>query len=128
MAAVAGIDPSGWLEYQLATASPDLLRTMVKTFAEAVMSVQDDQRCGAEYGTRSPDRVDSRNGYRTPGVGYLRQQHRAGDPETPVRLLLPGVAPAASAPGRAGLATVVATSYLLGLSTRRVEKLAEQLR
>lgn len=34
MAAVEGIDPTGWLDDQLAAASPDLLRSMVKTFAE----------------------------------------------------------------------------------------------
>jgi transposase-like protein len=65
MAASEGIDPTGWLDDQLATASPDLLRSMVNTFAEAVMSAEADQVCGAEYGTRSPERVNSRNGYRT---------------------------------------------------------------
>ena len=65
MAASEGIDPAAWLDDQLAGASPDLLRTMVKTFAEAVMSAEADQRCGADYGTRSPERVNSRNGYRT---------------------------------------------------------------
>jgi putative transposase len=53
MAAVEGIDPTGWLDDQLATASPDLLRSMVKTFAEAVMSAEADQLCGAEYGPES---------------------------------------------------------------------------
>lgn len=48
MAAVEGIDPTGWLDDQLAAASPDLLRSMVKTFAEAVMSAEADQLCGAE--------------------------------------------------------------------------------
>jgi putative transposase len=57
MAAVEGIDPTGWLDDQLAMASPDVLRSMVKTFAEAVMSAEADQHCGAEYGQRSPDRV-----------------------------------------------------------------------
>ncbi|HET6503806.1 MAG TPA: transposase, partial [Amycolatopsis sp.] len=65
MAAPEGIDPTGWLDEQLAATSPDLLRNMVKTFAEAVMSTEADQCCGAEYGTRSPGRVNSRNGYRT---------------------------------------------------------------
>ena len=37
MAARPSIDVSGWLEEQLAHASPDLLRSMVQTFAEARM-------------------------------------------------------------------------------------------
>jgi transposase-like protein len=34
------------------------------TFAEAMMSADADQVCGAEYGTPSEDRVNHRNGYR----------------------------------------------------------------
>ena len=37
MAAGPSIDVSGWLEEQLAQASPDLLRSMVQTFAEALV-------------------------------------------------------------------------------------------
>ena len=65
MTAPDSIDPTGWLDDQLASASPDLLRNMVKTFADAVMSADADQLCGADYGTRSPERTNSRNGYRT---------------------------------------------------------------
>jgi putative transposase len=41
------------LENNLAAASPDLLRTMVKSFAEALMSAEADAICGAPYGTVS---------------------------------------------------------------------------
>jgi putative transposase len=44
---------SGWLDKQLAQASPDLLRSMVTTFAEAVMSADAGAVCGATYGERS---------------------------------------------------------------------------
>src|SRR6187402_655416 len=37
---------------------------MVQTFAEALMSADADAVCGARYGQRSPDRINSRNGYR----------------------------------------------------------------
>ena len=42
MAAGPSIDVSGWLDEQLAQASPDLLRAMVKTFAEAIMAADAD--------------------------------------------------------------------------------------
>ena len=45
--------------------SPDVLRALVKTFAEAVMSAEAQVLCGAEYGEVSPERLNSRNGYRT---------------------------------------------------------------
>jgi putative transposase len=51
-------------EKHLASASPDLLREMVAVFANAMMSAQADQACGAGYGQRSAERVNQRNGYR----------------------------------------------------------------
>ncbi|MEW2157149.1 transposase [Streptomyces sp. NPDC007189] len=48
----------------LAPASPDLLRAMVKTFADALMSAETDVLCNAEYGQVSDERVNHRNGCR----------------------------------------------------------------
>jgi hypothetical protein len=64
MAATPSIDMSGWLHEQLAQASPDLLRAMVTTFAEALMSAEADAVCGAPFGVRSSERTNTRNGYR----------------------------------------------------------------
>ena len=58
------MDVSVWLRKQLEETSPDLLRAMVKDFAEALMSADADAACGAGYGERSPERVNRRNGYR----------------------------------------------------------------
>jgi putative transposase len=62
MTARPSIDLSGWMHEKLGQASPDLLRAMVKTFAEALMSAEADAVCGAGYGERSPERTNSRNG------------------------------------------------------------------
>ncbi len=60
-------------EENLAAASPDLLRAMIKTFADALMSAEADALCNAEYGQVSDERVNHRNGYRrasgTPAPG-----------------------------------------------------------
>ncbi len=64
MTAGPSIDLSGWLDEQLAQASPDLLRDMIKTFAEALMGAEADAICGAPYGERSAERTNKRNGYR----------------------------------------------------------------
>src|ERR1044071_7582928 len=58
------MDVGDWLRKQLEEASPDLLRAMVQDFAEALMIAEADAVCGAGYGERSPERVNSRNGYR----------------------------------------------------------------
>jgi transposase-like protein len=49
---------------QLPQAEPDLLRSMLTAFVQALMSAEADAQCGAEYGGRRPDRTNRRNGYR----------------------------------------------------------------
>jgi len=127
MAAGPSIDVTGWLEEQLAQASPDLLRSMVQTFAEALMGAEADAVCGASYGERSEERANTRNGYRR-----REWDTRAGS----IQLAIPKLRQGSYFPdwllerrrrAEAALVTVVATSYLLGVSTRRMEKLVETL-
>jgi putative transposase len=127
MAAGPSIDPVSWFDEHLAQASPDLLRSMLKTFAEALMSADADAVCGAAYGARDPDRVNRRNGYRD-----RPWDTRAGT----IELQLPKLREGSYFPewllqrrrrAEQALITVVATSYLLGVSTRRVERLVETL-
>ena len=49
----------------LERAEPDLLRSMLKTFVEALIGAEADAICGAPYGARSEERVNSRDGYRS---------------------------------------------------------------
>src|SRR4028118_1543681 len=65
MTAPSSIDPAHFLHEQLAQASPDLLRQMLTTFINTLMSAEADAVCGAEYGARSAERINVRNGYRT---------------------------------------------------------------
>ncbi len=127
MAASDSVDVAGWLHERLAAASPDLLREMVKTFAEALMSAEADAVCGAPYGARDEARTNRRNGYRG-----REWDTRAGT----VELAIPKLRTGSYYPewllerrrrAEQALISVVATSYLLGVSTRRVEKLVEQL-
>ena len=118
--------PGAEFEQTLASASPDLLREMVRGFAQRMMDAEVEARCGAGYGEVSPDRVNSRNGYR------MREwDTRAGTIELAVPKLRQGSYFPSFLEHRrraeAALASVVATSYLLGVSTRRVEKLAAAL-
>ena len=64
MTANRSIDPAQFLSEQLERAEPDLLRSMLKTFIDALMGAEADALCGAPYGARSDDRVNFRNGYR----------------------------------------------------------------
>jgi len=67
MTATPSIDLPGWMAEQLSQASPDLLRSMIQTFAEALMSADADAVCGAAYAQRSTERTNTRNGYRRRG-------------------------------------------------------------
>ncbi len=64
MTAVPSIDPARFLNEQLSQASPDLMRDLLTTFVNALLGAQADAVCGAGYGERSEERVNSRNGYR----------------------------------------------------------------
>ncbi len=127
MTALESVDAAGWLRQQATEGNPDVLRTLITTFANALMSAEADAVCGAEYGQRSDERTNRRNGYRN-----REWDTRAGT----VELAIPKLRQGSYFPdwllehrrrAEQALVTVVATSYLLGVSTRRVEKLAEQL-
>ena len=67
MTANPSIDPARLLHEQLERAQPDLLRSLLATFIDALMGAEADAICGASYGVASPERVNSRNGYRHRG-------------------------------------------------------------
>ncbi|GAA0930451.1 hypothetical protein GCM10009560_34920 [Nonomuraea longicatena] len=94
---------------------------------EALMSAEADGLCGAGYGERSDERTNRRNGYRT----------RDGDTRAgSIELAIPKLRSGSYFPdwllerrrrAEQALISVVATGYLLGVSTRRVDRLVEQL-
>src|SRR5216117_2067212 len=118
---------SSWLRKQLEQASPDLWRAMVQDLAEALMGAEVDALCGAAYGERSPERVNRRNGYRE-----RDWDTRVGSIELAVPKLREGsyfpdwlLQPRRRA--EQAFVSVIADAYLAGVSTRRVEKLVQQL-
>ena len=121
------IDPSVFLYEQLAQASPDLMRELLGTFINALLSAQADSLCGADYGTRSTQRTNTRNGYR-----HRDLDTRAGT----IDIAIPKVREGTFFPewllerhrrAEAVLTTVVATCHLLGVRTRRMDKLVRTL-
>src|SRR3954467_865178 len=121
MTAPSSIDPARFLHEQLAQASPDLLRQMLTTFINTLMSAEADAVCGAEYGTRSAERTNHRNGYRPRGFDTRAGTLEVAIPKLPAGSYFPDWLLERRA--ERALTTVVATCYLLGVSTRRMEKL-----
>ena len=127
MAVNNSVDVVAMLREQLVAASPDLARQMLASLAQALMSADADAMCGAGFGEISPDRVNRRNGYRP-----REWDTRVGT----IELQIPKLREGSYFPGwllerrrraEQALISVVATSYLLGVSTRRVEKLVQTL-
>jgi putative transposase len=127
MTAPSSIDLARCLHDQLESASPDLLRSMLARFINALMSAEADAVCGAPYGLPGPDRVNVRNGYR-----HRDFDTRAGTLDVAIPKLrsgsyFPDWLLERRRRAEAALTSVVATCYLLGVSTRRMEKLVETL-
>ncbi len=121
------MDLLGWLRKQLAEAEPDLLREMVRTFAESLMGAEADALCGAAFRERSGERVNRRNGYRERPFDT-----RAGT----ITLQVPKLRSGSYFPdwllerrrrAERALVAVVAECYVKGVSTRRVDGLVKTL-
>lgn len=121
------MDVLGTLRKRIEESEPDLLRTIVHSVTEMLMSAEVDQMCGAEYRERSEERENYRNGYRTRdwdtrvGTIPLEIPRLRQGSYFPDWLLGKGKRAERS------LVTVVAEAYVLGVSTRRMEKLVETL-
>ena len=127
MTAVPSIDPARFLDEQLSQASPDLLRELLTTFVNALLSAQADAVCGAGYGERTPERVNSRNGYRHRDLDTRVGTLDVAVPKLRQGSLYPDWLLERRKRAERALTSVVATCYLLGVSTRRMDKLVQTL-
>ena len=121
------MDALDWLRKHLDEDGSDLLREMVRTFAERLMSAEVEAICNAGYGEVTPDRLNSRNGYRARdfdtrvGTIKLAIPKLRHDSYHPTWLLEP------RRRAERALTQVVAECYVRGVSTRRVEGLVQTL-
>lgn len=121
------IDPARMLEEQLAQASPDLLRELLGTFINTLLSAEADSVCGADYGQSSPERVNSRNGYRHRDFDTRAGTLDVAIPKLRTGSYFPEWLLERRTRAEQALTSVVATCYLLGVSTRRMNKLVQSL-
>ena len=127
MTAVPSIDPARFLEEQLAQASPDLLRELLTSFINTLLSTEADAVCGAAYGQPSPDRVNIRNGYRHRDLDTRVGTLDVAIPKLRTGTYFPEWLLERRRRAEAALTSVVATCYLLGVSTRRMDRLVQSL-
>jgi len=65
MATTSSMDLVALVREHLEEAHPDVLRSLIETFVEALMGAEVDAICGAAYHHASPERTNRRNGYDT---------------------------------------------------------------
>ncbi len=121
------LNPVALLEKGLSDASPDLMRTLLATVINALLSADADAVCGAEYGVASPERVNSRNGYRHRDLDTRVGTIDVAVPKLRQGSYFPDWLLEHKKRAEAALISVVATCYLLGVSTRRMDKLVATL-
>jgi transposase-like protein len=121
------MDALGWLRKQLAEQDPDLLASMVKVFAEELMSAEADSLCGAGYGERSDERVNRRNGYRARPWDTRAGTIELAVPKLRVGTYYPEWLLDRRRRAERAFVSVVAECYVRGVSTRRVEGLVKTL-
>ena len=121
---VPGLDRLGKL---IEDADPDIVRNLLKMMAEQLMGAEADALCGAGYRSRSEARQNTRNGYRT-----RPWDTRVGSIDLAVPKLRRGsyfpewlLEPRRRA--ERAMVTVIAEAYVAGVSTRRVEQLAQAM-
>lgn len=120
------IEAIDWLRKQM-EAAPDGLKELLSEMAMRLMDADVEAQCGAGYGERSPDRVNTRNGFRS-----RPWDTRVGT----VELKIPKLRHGSYFPGwlleprrraERALTAVIVESYVQGVSTRRVEDLVQTL-
>ena len=121
------VDPSAVLGQALADASPDLMRHLLGTVINSLLSAEADAVCGAEWGQPSADRTNRRNGYRHRDLDTRVGTIDVAIPKLRTGTYFPEWLLERRKRAEAALISVVATCYLLGVSTRRMDKLAASL-
>jgi len=107
-------------------ADTDLLRDMLQFVAQRLMDMDVESLCAAFYGERSPERLNSRNGYRE-----RLWETRAGSVDLKIPKLRKGsYFPGFLEPRRTAekaLAAVIQEAYIQGVSTRSVDELVKAM-
>ncbi len=121
------MEPLAWLRKQLEAADVDLLREMVAAFIDRLMGAEVDALCGAPYGERSPERVNSRNGYRARDFDTRTGTIELAVPKLRAGSYFPDWLLERRRRAERALVAVVAECYVRGVSTRRVDGLIKTL-
>jgi transposase-like protein len=121
------VDPAGLLGEALSEASPDLMRSLLQSIINALLSADADAVVGAEWGRPAPGRTAQRNGYRHRDLDTRVGTVDVAIPKLRSGTYFPEWLLERRKRAESALITVVADCYLAGVSTRRMDKLVKTL-
>lgn len=121
------VDPARLLGEALADSSPDLMRQLLQTMINALLSADADVVVGAEWGQPSPQRTAQRNGYRHRDLDTRLATIDVQIPKLRQGSYFPEWLLERRKRAETALITVVADCYLAGVSTPRMDKLVKTL-
>ncbi|UTX34982.1 IS256 family transposase [Micrococcus luteus] len=121
------LDPAGLLSEALPEASPDMMRHLLQTMINTLLSADADAVVGAEWGKPTPTRSAQRNGYRHRDLDTRVGTVDVAIPKLRSGTYFPEWLLERRKRAESALITVVADCYLAGVSTRRMDKLVKTL-
>ena len=125
--ATTNIDAFDWLRKQMDAAPNDAVKELLSQMVIRLMDAEVESVCGAEYGERTPDRLNTRNGYRPrpwdTRVGTLE----LGIPKLRHGTYFPSWLLEPRRRAERALTAVIVEAYVQGVSTRKVEDLVQSL-
>jgi putative transposase len=121
------VDPAGLLGDALSQASPDLMRSLLQSIINTLLSADADAVVGAEWGRPSSSRTAQRNGYRHRDLDTRVGTIDVAVPKLRQGTYFPQWLLERRKRAESALITVVADCYLAGVSTRRMDKLVKTL-
>lgn len=121
------LDPAGLLGEALSEASPDMMRHLLQTMINTLLSADADAVVGAEWGKPSSSRTAQRNGYRHRDLDTRVGTVDVAIPKLRSGTYFPEWLLERRKRAESALITVVADCYLAGVSTRRMDKLVKTL-
>lgn len=108
-------------------ADGDILRELLSRMIHALMNAEVDGLCGARHGERSAERVNHRNGYRSRPFDTRMGTLDLAIPRVRQGSYLPEWLFEPRRRAERALVAVVAECYVLGVSTRKVEGIAQRM-
>ena len=116
------VDPAGLLGEALSEASPDMMRHLLQSMINTLLSADAAAVVGAEWGQPTPARSAQRNGYRHRDLDTRVGTLDVAVPKLRSGTYFPDWLLERRKRAESALITVVADCYLAGVSTRRMDK------